>query len=186
MIKRCMAAAVVVSALIFIVAKLAVADTADFQNFLKDHSTVKVYVDLKNSSGDNKVDANLLKKLIEEAFTARKAHSFIVVQTAEQADLIFKGDIIEYIWMENDPIDQVYGLETAALDAALSENYARIQIQTSLITTKHNRMLWSDRVKATMTKKPMPKEASYELIYPRFVKSAMIEIFRKPTTGGVL
>lgn len=182
MIKRCVAAAIIVSALFFIT-KPAAGATADFQSFLKDHSSVKVYVDIKNISGDDKVDINLLKKLLEEAFAARKSHKFVVVQTAAEADLILKGDVTEYVWMKDDPIDQVYGIEAAAIDAAMVENYARIQVQAALVAAKHNRILWSDRVKATMTKGVMPKESSYEIVYPRFIKSIMIEIFKKRTTS---
>jgi len=93
---------------------------------------------------------------------------------------------MEYVWLKEDPIDQVYGIEAAALDAAMIENYARIQVQAALIATKHNRTLWSDRVKATMTKGVMPKESSYELVYPRFIKSIMIEMFKKRATDALL
>lgn len=182
MIKTCVVTAVIVSALFFIT-KTVAETTADFQSFLKDHSSVKIYVDIKNSSGDDKVDINLLKKLLEEAFAARKSHKFIVVQTTGDSDLILKGDVTEYVWMKDDPIDQVYGIESAVIDAAMVENYARIQVQAALVAAKHNRILWSDRVKATMTKDVMPKESSYEIIYPRFIKSIMIEIFKKRTTG---
>jgi hypothetical protein len=185
MVKRRMAMAAIVSALFF-ATKTVPAETMDLQNFLNDHNTIKVYVELKNSSGDDKVDVNLLKKMLEESFAGRRSHDFVVVKAAGEADLIMKGDITEYAWAEHDPVDHVYGIGAAALDAAMDENYARIQVQTSLVETGHNQTLWSDRVMATMTKKPMPKETSYEMIYPRFIKSVMIEIFKKRARGGAL
>jgi len=81
--------------------------------------------------------------------------------------------------MADDPVDEVYGVASAALDAAMIENYARMHVQTDLVAAKKNRILWSDRVKATMTRKDMPREKSYELIYPKFIKSVTIEIFKK-------
>ncbi|MFA5146721.1 MAG: hypothetical protein WC515_05060 [Candidatus Omnitrophota bacterium] len=182
---RTFVAAAVVSAALFCTALPASAATAEFQDFLKENPTVKICVEIKNSSGDEKVDANMLKKLIEEAFASRKSHNFIVVPAASEADLILRGDVTEYVWTENDPIDQVWGAGAAAMDAAMVEDYARIHVQSELISTKHNRVLWSDRVKATQTQKSMPKEASYEIVYQRFVKAIMIEIFRKRTTDRI-
>ena len=182
MIKRYVAAAFM-AATLFLTATTAFGTPEDFQSFLKDNPTVKVYVELTNSSGDDKVDINSLKKHIEEGFAARKSHNFTIADTAIEADIIFKGDVVEYVWMAEDPVDQVWGVGAAAMDALIIENYARIQVNTKLISAKHNHLLWSDKVKATMTQKVMPKETSYEIVYPRFVKSVMIEIFRKHETG---
>jgi monomeric isocitrate dehydrogenase len=124
-----------------------------------------------------------LKKMIEDAFAARTRYKFTVVQTPQEANIIFRGDIVEYIWMKEDPIDEVYGIGAAAMDAAFIENYARIQIQSEIIDVKKNSVLWSDKVKATMTKKDMPIEESYALIYPKIIKSEVIEIFRKANQG---
>jgi len=176
--KRFMAVAVLVSVLFF-ASNTTVFASTELQEYLKEHSSMKVCVELINSSGDAKVDVPLLKKMIEEAFATRKAYSFTVVQTALEADIVFKGDIKEYIWMKDDPVDEVYGIGAAAMDAAIIENYARIQIQSEIIDVKKNSVLWTDKVKATMTKKDMPIGESYTLIYPKLIKSEMIEIFRK-------
>lgn len=179
MIKKFVAAVILVSAIFFVTNTVAWA-SAELQSFLKDNHTMKICVELKNSSGDDKVDMVLLKKMMEDAFVARKSYNFTVVQTAQEANIVFRGDIKEYIWTKDDPVDEVYGIGSAAMDAAFIENYARIQIQSELINAKNNSVLWSDKVKATMTKKDMPIEASYALVYPKLIKSEMIEIFRKP------
>jgi len=180
--KRFMTVAVLVSVLFF-AANTAVFASSQLQEYLKAHSSMKVCVELINSSTDDKVDVVLIKKMIEEAFATRKAYNFTVVQTAKEADILFKGDIKEYIWMKDDPVDEVYGIGSAAMDAAIIENYARIQIQSEIIDLKKNSVLWSDKVKATMTKKDMPIGESYALVYPKLIKSEMIEIFRKSKQG---
>ncbi|MFA5146732.1 MAG: hypothetical protein WC515_05120 [Candidatus Omnitrophota bacterium] len=182
MVRTFVAVAATLSALFYAVSP-AMGAPADFQDFLDGNPSVKVYVEIKNSSGDEKVDANMLKKLLEEAFAARKSHSFTAVPTAGEADLILRGDITEYVWMESDPVDQVWGLDSAAIDAAIVENYARIYVKSELVSVKNNKVLWSDKVMGTMTQKVMPKETSYDILYPRFVKSIMTELFKKRTTG---
>lgn len=174
-----------VPALLSAVTVQAIAATGDFQKFLKANPTVRVFVELKNSSVDDKVNLPVMKKLIEEAFLARKAHRYVIADAPSGADLIFRGDVVEYVWMENDPVDQVWGVSSAAMDAAMSENYARMQVRTSLVEAKHNRELWGEKVQATMTKASMPKEASYELVYPRYVKAVLIELFKKRVTGSL-
>lgn len=178
MTKRYMAAIFVAAALSFAVKPVS-AVPEGLQNFLDGRGTVKVCVELTNSSGDAKVDVNALKRHLEEGFAARKAYNFTIVELPAEADMILKGNIIEYIWLATDPIDQVWGLGAAAMDAAISENYARIQVDTQLIAAKNDRLIWNDRVQATMTKLVMPQSASYDLIYDKFVKSLMIELFRK-------
>jgi len=178
MIKKYMAAALVAAALSFAV-KPAAAIPEGLRSFLDGQDAIKVCIELTNSSGDDKVDINLLKEHLEEAFLARKAHRFTVVEFSDEADMILKGNVIEYIWLKNDPVDQVWGLGSAAMDAAMSENYARIQVDTELISAKHDKLLWSDRIQATMTQPVMLRDASYDLIYHRFVKSLMIELFKR-------
>ena len=177
--RRFMAVVVLVSVLFF-ASNTAVFASTELQEYLKKHNSMKVCVELMNSSADDKVDVALLKNMIEEAFATRKAYNFTVVQTAQDADIVFRGDIKEYIWTKDDPVDEVYGIGAAAMDAAIIENYARIQIQSEIIDVKKGSVLWSDKVKATMTKKDMPIGESYALIYPKLIKSEMIEIFRKP------
>lgn len=160
-------------------ANTAICMTEGLKNFLNDNPTVKIYLDIGNTSSDKNVDPALIKKFLEEGFLARKSYNFIIVNSAQEADLVLKGDIKEYVWQEFDPVDQVWGVGSAAMDAATSDNYARMQVQMELISAKNNRILWSDKVQSTMTQHIMPKDSSYELVYKRFVKSFMKEVFRK-------
>lgn len=169
-------------AILLFSAAMVLAIPAEFKSFLEGRSNIKICVELKNSSKDDKVDMDRLKKLIEEAFASRKSHSFVVVSSPAEADLIMRGDITEYVWLDTDPVDQVWGVGPAAMDAATSDNYARIQAQVEMVDVKHNRVIWSEKVQANVTKHIMPKDASYELVYQRFIRSLMVELFRKRVT----
>lgn len=178
MLKKYLVAVVIVSVL-FLAANMVHAASEELKSFLKEHNTVKICIDLKNSSGDGNVDINRLKELLEKGFSSRKANEFIIVNSEAECDIVLKGDIKEYAWMDTDPVDQVWGFGPAAMDAATSENYARMQMQTEIITADNKKVLWSDKIQANMTKSAMPKDASYELVYNRFVKTIMTEIFKK-------
>jgi len=179
-IKRYLAA--VAAGLMFLfISKTSAALSAELKDYLSNHHDVKVCVELKNSSGDGNIDVSMLKKIVEEAFRDRKSYSFTIVNTAGEADIVFKGDITEYVWLENDPVDNIWSIGSAAIDAATKDNYARMQVASELVTTNNNRVLWSDKVQADVTVHVMPRESSYELIYKRFAKSVMIKIFRKRT-----
>lgn len=171
---------VLIAAVLFFIAKTAIAMPAELKNFLDEHNnTVKIYIELKNSSGDNKVNISLLKKLLEESFTNRKSYAFVIANTADEADMVLKCDIKEYKWLEVDPVDEVWGIGAAAMDAAISDNYAAMQVETQIVDARHNRVIWNDKVQASVTQHIMPKDSSYELVYPRFVQSLGKELFRK-------
>lgn len=172
-------AAVLSAAVLFFTAGRLSAMPQEFKDFLKDRGAVKIYIEIDNSSEDDKIDSGLLKKLLEEAFKSRRSHEFVIVKTADESDIVLKGIIVEYAWQETDPLDQVWGAAAVAMDAAASDNYARMQVDTQIVKPRHNRILWSDRVQANVTKHVMPKDTSYELVYPRFVKSLMTLLFKK-------
>lgn len=173
---------VVVVAVAFLILTIAAwAMPEAFKSFLQDNSPTKVCVEFKNSCGDEKIEVNKLKVMLEDAFAARKSHKFVISETPAGADLVLKCDIVEYVWQESDPVDQVWGVASAATDAASSDNYARMQVRAELIDVKHGRAIWSDKVQANVTKTPMPKEASYEPVYKRFVKHFMVSLFKKRT-----
>ena len=178
MVRKLAVLAVAIAALFFTVSSFAVM-TVETESFLRNHNEVKVFVDIKNASGDEKVNIELLKTSLESAFAGRKAHKFTIVKTAEEADMILRGNVVEYVWSESDPIDQVWGLGSAAMDAAMQENYARIQADMQLVAAKGMTKLWSDRVQATMTKGVMPKDESYAQVYGIFTKTIMKEMFKE-------
>lgn len=175
------AVAVVVFLALFLVASMSYAASEELKNFLKEHNTIKICIELKNSSEDDKVDIDRLKELLEKGFASRRSHKFIIVANPAESDIVLKGDVKEYMWTDTDPVDQVWGFGPAAMDAATSEHYARMQLQTEIVNAKNNRVLWSEKIQANMTKSIMPKDSSYELVYNRFVKTILIQIFKKRT-----
>lgn len=160
---------------------------------LSDSKEVKTYVaDVTDSSGDASDMLTGLKKALEDALATRMTINFVLVEAEEEADIVVKSDITERIWLENDPVDQIHGLSSAALDAAISENYGRLQalftverggkdiiIKPLRRIAKRRNIIWKQKLQATVTKKDMPEEASKPLLEERIISVFMRKCFSK-------
>src|SRR3990167_788870 len=89
---------------------------------------VRVVVALPTDVSEEKlVNASAFKKELESAFAARKSIRFQAVQAPGEADLMIDSEITEYYWTDHDPVDMLMGVGATAMDAAMVENYARLQ-----------------------------------------------------------
>ncbi len=139
---------------------------------------VKVFMSpIKDSTANRKVDPVILKTRLEEALKARKSTKFVVVQTAQEAELSIDADIKDFWWTDHDPVDMITGLSGAAADAVIVEDYARLQVDVKVTEVSKNRIIWQDRVMATVTKKPMSEAESLPLIMDDFANTFIRQCF---------
>lgn len=168
------------------------AERLDPMDELIDRDEVlKVYVaDVKNSSGNNTVNAENIKFILEKTLSERPPRKFDfsgktinrkfeIVESASLADVVVNSMVIEYLWTDDDPIDIIIGVYAVAYDALTKENYARMQVVFSINDTKSGVLLWEDKIVATITDKNMSEEDSYTQMEERIVKIFMREIFEK-------
>jgi hypothetical protein len=114
------------------------------------------------------------------------------VENRKDADIEISCDILERVWMEDDPIDQIHGLSTIALDAAIRQEYARLRAvftvtrgQRKMLFKRAERILrrrhilWQRELKATIDKKGMTEEQSKPLLAERIAEIFMRECFSK-------
>lgn len=119
---------------------------------------VKVFLqDPTDASAAKKVDLPALKKFVGEALTARKSLKFEIVPSREAADVAVETEVAEYFWTDHDPVDMIMGVGVAAYDAATVEHYARIQAGMAVRDAKTGRVLWKDKLMATVTDGKMPE-----------------------------
>jgi len=153
---------------------------------------INVYVaDVKNSSGDDKIDLNALKMRLEQILADRMPRKFDfsgatptkkfkIAKHVEDADIIINSVIIEYLWTDDDPIDMITGLPGIAYDALTKENYARMQILFTINNARRGTLLWEDTIRSTITDKDMTEEESYGRTEERIIKMFMKELFERP------
>lgn len=150
-------------------------------DFFAEKGTTKAFVsDVKNSSGDNNITADEIRTNIEKALTERKSHSFKIVTSEADADILIEVDVTEYFWTENDPVDMVFPPAAAAIDSASAENYARLTANIVVKNAKNGNKIWGEKIRAALTDDTMTKEESYSLIAQRLGKDFVARLCKKP------
>ncbi len=121
--------------------------------------SVRVVVALPTDVTEQKVvNAAGFKKELESALAARKSIRFQMLPSPEGADLTIDVQITEYYWTDHDPVDMLMGVGATAMDAARTENYARLQAVFTVRAAKTQKTLWSDKLMATITGGDLTKE----------------------------
>ncbi|MFH0731500.1 MAG: hypothetical protein V2A72_01085 [Candidatus Omnitrophota bacterium] len=141
---------------------------------------VNVFVqDFVNATGENKVDVKDLQQKLKDALDARKSINFTVVNSKEEADIVITCDVTKFQWLENDPVDMVYGVGPIAYDLLTDDNYAQLDTKFSVTDAKKNRLLWKDDVTVYITRKDMDEQASAPIVNEKCVKTFIRECFGK-------
>ena len=142
---------------------------------------VKVFVhDAKDASHAQKVDLGELKREIEDALTSRRSINFEMVSNKEDADILIDCNVKEFVWMKEDPMDDVHGIEAIVLDAVITCNYARLQAIFTVKDGPSGKVLWKRTIKATLTEKDMDEAKSMPMANERVIKVFMRKCFAKP------
>jgi len=148
---------------------------------LSKKDQVKVFVhDAKDVSHAKKVNLKAVRQGIEDALSSRKSINFKVVPSKEEADIIVDCYVKEFVWMKEDPIDDVHGVAPLVMDAVMNANYARVQAEFSVLDVPSGKVLWKRTIKATLTEKDMNEEQSLPMARERVIKVFMRKCFAKP------
>lgn len=155
-----------------------------WQDVMDSRETVKIYVmDLANVSEDPDVSVVKATGAVKEMFGNRISPRFDVVGSPEKADIIFKGEVGEYIWMEKAPVTSVHSAGALLIDLATRDgkNYARKVIRYRIFDPHTDRTLLEETTQATIKRAGVPLEKSYELMYERAARMLAMDIFRRKT-----
>ncbi|MBN1872328.1 MAG: hypothetical protein JW800_07125 [Candidatus Omnitrophica bacterium] len=148
--------------------------------YFDEKQVTNIYInDIINSTGNENIDLAAFKMNIEDAFLERVNQQFEIAQSPEEADVVMDIEITEYLFTEEDPVDNLIGIGGVAMDAAKQENYARMIAVFKLTDTKTSDVLWQDTLKATITDDEMVEPDSYDLINDRIVKVLMRNLFSR-------
>ena len=148
--------------------------------YFQARNVTGIYIeDISNASGDNLINLGLIKKEIENAFMARVSQKFEIARLRDKSDVALRMEITEYLWTNEDPVDNLIGIGGVAMDVAKQENYARMIAGITIMDTATGDVLWEDTIKATITDDTMTEQASYGRINERIVKVLMRNIFSR-------
>lgn len=134
-----------------------------------------------NETDDSAVEPAKITEKIKKVFAERGTPSFNVVKDRSQADMVFRGTVTEYVWMEKAPITEVYGAGALAIDLATkdSKNYARIKIDYKIFDAKTDETVLERTTQVTIKQADVPKDKSYGMINERLPKILSLDIFKR-------
>jgi hypothetical protein len=134
-----------------------------------------------NESGDNMVDPAKITEKIKGVFAGRGTPSFNVVNDRSRAEMVFKGTVTEYIWMEKAPITEIYGAGALVMDVATkdSKNFVRMQIDYKVFDAKTDETMMTYVTQVTIKQPDVPKNESYGMIYDKLPKIFSLDIFKR-------
>jgi hypothetical protein len=162
---------------------LSVAAPAFSANLYETYSRkghVKIFVEKPTDKTEKKkVNVESLKSAIEKALKERQSVRFDILRSTDEAELVVETEITEFYWTDHDPVDMIMGLGGTAMDVAKVECYARLTANYKVKDGKSGSTLWSDKLKATLTKGGMSEAQSLELIGDDAAKVLMKEAFGK-------
>ncbi len=141
---------------------------------------VKVFVnEIKDSTQEHEVDPKLVKTKIEDALKKRKSINFQIVDDPSNADILIDAQLNGFMWTDHDPVDMLVGTAAIAYDIATIEDYASLDATLSVVDAKNKKALWKERLNASVTKKPMPRQESVPLVSEELAKLFIKNCFSK-------
>lgn len=141
-----------------------------WKELLKSSGPVKVYVeDVVNTSNDANIDVDKVKEIVDEAFKENKNTDFVILDSSDGADIIFKGTISDYVWSQKAPLTNIFPPAALAVDEATraNKNWARMELDYKIYDAKSNSLLLDYETQVTIKRPNVPKAKSYGLIYER-------------------
>ena len=149
---------------------------------VKGYRPVNVYIgEFINSSGHDRINPGHFKAALKKAFENRKSANFIVVKTAQEADIVIAGEIIEYDYREVDPLDMAMGLPSMLADHMEENNYVALRVKYVVVDPqKRGRILWSKILHPSITEENIPEETCLEDLLPLAADQVVSKCFRKP------
>jgi hypothetical protein len=153
-----------------------------WKRILSSRKPVNIYVaNITNESKDQQVDADRVTDIVKNIFAKRRQPRFNIVDKKSAADIVFKGEIIEFIWMKKAPITNVYGAGALAMDIATRDlkKYARMRVEYEISDAKTGEVLADQVTQVTLKKFKLPKDECYEMIYKRSRKILTMDIFKR-------
>lgn len=147
---------------------------------LVEGKTLRVYLS-SFQSGTEKISSDLIKNTVKDILTARKKESFEIVENKESADLLIDCNLLLFKYLQKDPIDNVIGGTTALIvDALVSQNYAQVQVEFTVLSAKDGRRMWHDKIISSVTESDMPEPDSIPKVLKECTKRFIFLCFGKP------
>jgi hypothetical protein len=153
-----------------------------WEDVLASRKPVNVYVEnIENKSKDPNVSSAEVTQVVKKVFAKRRSPRFNVVEKKSEADIVFKGKISEYTWLEKAPITDIYSPGTLLIDEVTRgrKNWARMELQYKIKTAGAGKILLEKETQITIKQPNVPRDKSYGMICKRALKILALDIFKR-------
>lgn len=150
-------------------------------HLVKTGRIVKVWIgEFTNSTENEEISLQNFTAALKSALRGRKSANFILVESAQNADISISGDVEEYVYQEVDPIDMALGIGGLAADAMVKENYVALKVAYIVEDAKKGKVIWSRTLRPSITKPDMPEEECLPLVLTQAGRQFVSQCFKRP------
>ena len=173
-------------ALIFVLSLCLQVDSAakyeTLYHLVKTGRVVKVWIgEIVNSTGNRMLTSEDFVNTLKNALEERKSANFVLVNSAQAADICINVDIEKYDYREVDPVENMsLGWGGLVLDAMTKENYVALRVKYMVKDPKKGRVIWSKTLRPSVTKPDMPEEGCLPLVLAEAGRVFVSQCFRRP------
>lgn len=147
---------------------------------LVENKTLSVYLGSIESETD-KISPDVFRRILKDFLLARKKETFEITDTKESAKIIINAKLLDYKYMEEDPIDNIVGGTSGLImDILLKQSYARVDVEFVVIRVSDSRKLWSNKFYSTITMSEMSLPDSIPRVLIECCKRFVSTCFGKP------
>lgn len=157
----------------------ACAGTVDISRSSDKGNPVKIYISgVTNESGQSQINPEDFKKALESSLKNRRSVKFEIVSDPASSDFQIAAVIKKYSYSKTDPINSVAGPSALLLDAATTENYADLDVDFTVTSTKDKNIVWKDNV-SDYVEHTMTPDESIPMVYDKVGRRFLWKAFGK-------
>lgn len=147
---------------------------------LVEGKTLKVYLGSIESETE-KISPEEFRRTLKNLLLGRHKERFVITDSKESAKIIINAKILNFKYLEEDPVDQIVGgLSALLVDAAVTQNYARVDAEFTVIKAKDGKRIWHREFYTTVTESDMPEPESIPKVLKECCKRFVFLCFGKP------
>jgi len=126
----------------------------------------------------NIINGTTFAKTFKDFLKKNKVFNFNIVENRDKADIVISGDVKNFVFKEDDPID-IFLPIALVVDLAKNQKYVRLEFDVKVRDAKNNTILWKKFLKPTLTESNLNRQNSVDLIMQRAAKIFVSKCFSR-------
>jgi len=142
-------------ALCFLATSVYARSSQNLYDKFESNRDIKVYLkDVKNTSDNQAVNANVFKDVFGDVLRRRLNIQFVSVNNAKDADVVITCDIEKYVFTGK-AMPSFFGAQSLAADTAAPKSQAILTVDYKVLSPKSGRLMFEARNFTTTERRPI-------------------------------